>query len=348
MKIKPTEQLQKLVSELRKPSILQVILVFAAFIVPLLLIYVFDTDSFNYLWKGRAPYLLFMWLVALEAGLGWKKLKNHEQTFWTKQQVLAATVLALPTVYAVGLYLGLKDVIIEFGRVVGVPVADFGEWYVTHSWTFSLEYVLFAVFFVVSIWLLYRKEGLKIFPVSAFFIWGVGIFYMIDTFFPYGTFTALQSFVPVTVTGVVFFLNLLGYQTRTFAGSGDGLGLTVYGANSSYSAIVSWSCAGSHSLFLYSFMIMLFLRGTSISRTRKIIYVVTGAVGTFFVNILRILAILLAGVNSGASLAATFHEVYGEFFFIAWMFIYLSVIFLLETRVFNKKLQNSEEDINVV
>lgn len=331
------EQIQKQASRIKEPFVLQNILVFAAFIVPLLIIYVLDMDSFNYLWKGRAPYLLFLWLFFLEAGIGWKKLKEIKPVFWSKQTVSAAVVLSLPTIYAVGMSLGLKDSIIELGRAVGVPFVEFGEWYVTHSWPFSFEYVLFATFFVVSIWLLYKMKGLKMFAVTSFFICGVAVFYMIDTFFPYGTFTALQAFVPVTVTCVIFILNILGYGTRTFSGTGDGLGLTVTSANSSYSAIVSWSCAGSHSLFLYSFMIMLFLRGTSISRTRKIIYVVVGALGTFFVNVLRILAILLAGVNDGASLAATFHEVYGEFFFIAWMFIYLSIIYILETRVIPKQ-----------
>jgi len=218
-----------------------------------------------------------------------------------------------------------------------VPAEQFGEWYLTHSWPFSFEYILFTIFFVTSIWLLYGVRGLKSFTVSSFFIGGVGVFYMIDTFYPYGTFTILQSFVPVTVSGVTCILNFLGYSTQTFSGGADGLGLIVTGANEkTYHAIVSWSCAGSHSLFLYSFMIMLFLRGTSISRMRKTVYVVVGAVGTFFVNILRIVAILVAGVNWGASLAATFHEFYGEFFFIAWMFIYLSIIFLFETRLIGK------------
>jgi len=336
------EQMNNLISKIQEPFVLQNIAVFAAFIVPLLIIYFLDAGSFDYLWKGRAPYLLFLWLFFLEAALGWKKLKENSPTFWNKKTVLATVTLLLPTAYAIGLHLGLQSAIQELGKIVGVPAEQFGEWYLTHSWPFSFEYVLFAAFFIASIWLLYEKNGLKTFAVSSFFIAGVGIFYMIDTFFPYGTFTVLQSFVPVTVSVVVFILNILGYGTSTFSGGEDGLGLTVTGANSSYSAIVSWSCAGSHSLFLYSFMIMLFLRGTSITRTRKIVYVIVGALGTFFVNILRIMAILLAGVNSGASLAATFHEFYGEFFFIAWMFIYLTIIYLLETRFFNKKVNNKQ------
>ena len=344
MIIPSKEQIMKLLSGVDKTFLFQIGLLFAAFVVPVIILYVIDAGSFDYLWKGRAPYLLFLWLLVLEAALGWKKLKAEPPTFWTKKKLLAAVTLLLPTIYAVGLSLGLQDGIVDLGNAFGVPAEQFGEWYLTHSWPFSFEHVLIAVFFVASIWLLYGARGLKIFAVSSFFIGGVGIFYMIDTFNPYGTFTALQSFVPITVSGAVFILNILGYATRTFAGGADGMGLTVTGANSSYSAIVSWSCAGSHSLFLYSFMIMLFLRGTSISRTRKIVYVVAGAAGTFLVNILRIVAILLAGVNSGVSLAATFHELYGEFFFIAWMFIYLSVIYLIEIRLIPKISHNKKTD----
>jgi len=329
-------QIKQLLFGSNRNFILQTASVFAAFIVPLTILYLLDAGSFEYLWKGRAPYLLFLWLFFLEMILGWKKLKTIVPKIWNLKAAVTGLVLILPTLYAVGLNFGLYDVILEIGRAVDVPSEQFGEWYLTHSWFFSFEYILFAVFFVVSIWLLYGTTGWKTLAVSAFFLCGVGIFYMIDTFFPYGTFGVLQSFVPITVFGASFVLNLLGYGTQTFPGGADGLGLTVTRATNTYSAIVSWSCAGSHSLFIYSFMIMLFLRGTNITRTRKIIYVVVGAVGTFFVNILRIVAILLAGVNSGASLAATFHEFYGEFFFIVWMFVYLTILYLLETRFLRK------------
>jgi len=337
MIIPSKEQFKRLLSEIDRSFLLKTVLVFAAFIVPLIILYFVDSGSFNYLWKGRAPYFLFLWLLFLEAILGWKNLKTERTTFWTKKTVLAAVILLLPTVYSLGLKFGLHSGIVELGRAVGVPAEQFGEWYVTHSWPFSLEYVLFAVFFVASIWLLYGVRGLKAFSVSAFFVGGVGIFYMIDTFSPNGTFTVLQSLVPITTHGVAAILNLLGYTTEILPASVDGLLLKVsMGGGRPYEAIIAWSCAGSHSLFLYSFMIMLFLRGTSISRMRKIIYVVVGAAGTFFVNILRIVTIYVIGINSGASPAKLFHEFYGEFFFIAWMFIYLSIVFLLETRFIGK------------
>ena len=46
--------------------ILQSVIFFSAFIVPILIIYISDAGSFEYLWKGRAPYLLFFWLLFLE------------------------------------------------------------------------------------------------------------------------------------------------------------------------------------------------------------------------------------------------------------------------------------------
>ena len=80
---------------------------------------------------------------------------------------------------------------------------------------------------------------------------------------------------------------------------------------------------------------------------RKIIYVIGGALGTFIVNILRIVSILLAGVNSGASLATTFHEFYGEFYFIIWMFLFLTIIYLFETRIINKNNQELENKLEI-
>jgi thaumarchaeosortase len=336
MIIPSKEEIKRLLSEIDRYFLLKTVLVFAAFVVPLIILYVIDSGSFDYLWKGRAPYFLFLWLLFLEAILGWKNLKEEHTKLWTKKTVLAAVILLLPTVYAVGLNFGLQAGIVELGKAVGVPIIDGNAWYLTHSWPFSFEYVLFAAFFVASIWLLYGFRGLKAFSVSAFFVGGVGVFYMIDTFYPNGTFTVLQFLVPITTSGAAFILTLLGYETDIKPGINETLTLEVTKGNVTQTAGIAWSCAGSHSLFLYSFMIMLFLRGTSISRMRKIIYVAGGAAGTFFVNILRIVTFYVIGINSGESLADLFHEVYGEFFFIAWMFIYLTIIFLFETRFFHK------------
>jgi len=343
MIIPSKEQLKRLLSRIKRLLsgidhyfLLQTTLVFAAFIVPLLILYNIYASSFDLLWKGRAPYLLFLWLLFLEAILGWKKLKTERIIFWTKKTVLTAVILLLPTAYAVGLNFGLNAGIEELGKALGVPIILPENWFLNVSWPLSFEYILFAGFFVASIWLLYGVRGLKTFSVSSFFLGGVGVFYMIDTFYPNGTFTLLQSLVPITTLGAAAILSLLGYGWEITPGINETLRLEVTKGNLTHSAYIAWSCAGSHSLFLYSFMIMLFLRGTNISRMRKILYVAVGAVGTFLVNILRIVTIYVLGIHGGDSPAELFHEFYGEFFFIAWMFIYLSIIYLFETRLMGK------------
>ena len=70
MIIPSKEQLKRLLSGIDRYFLLKTVLVFAAFIVPLIILYVIDSGSFNYIWKGRAPYLFFLWLLLLEAILG--------------------------------------------------------------------------------------------------------------------------------------------------------------------------------------------------------------------------------------------------------------------------------------
>ncbi|MEJ2241866.1 MAG: hypothetical protein P8Y18_06970 [Candidatus Bathyarchaeota archaeon] len=86
--------------------------------------------------------------------------------------MLLAVTLLLPTLYAIGLNFGLRPVIEALGKAVGVPILGGDTWYLTHSWLFSLEYVLFSAFFIASIWLMYGTRGLKSFAVSSFFIAG--------------------------------------------------------------------------------------------------------------------------------------------------------------------------------
>jgi thaumarchaeosortase len=326
-------RIKKLISTIDVSFVLLNGFLLAAFVLPVLMLYFFDAGSFDYMWKGRAPYLLFLWLFFLEMFLGWEKLKEKRGVPWTKRILAAAVGLLLPSLYVLSVFVfGLRQEILKLGTGLGVPSSTYEPWFLEFSWPLSLEIIVFTVFFVASIYLVYGPRGLKIFSISSFFLGVIGVFYMLDTFYPYGTLTVLQSFVPLTVSAAAYILNLLGYGTQVFSAGDNGLGLRVIGSGGkNFIATVSWSCAGIHSLFIYSFVILLLLRGTDISLKRKIGYVLVGAFGTFFVNILRIVAILTAGVSGGSDVAVRFHEFYGEFFFIAWMLIYLSVIFVFET-----------------
>ena len=135
------------ISLICQPYFLQLSLVFTAFIIPLIILYTLDPGSFEFLWKGRAPFLLFIWLLFLEAFLGWNKIKKEKFEIFSKKTLLIILFTALPTIYSLGLNFGFKEGIIEIGKVMGVPSEQFGEWYLTHSWPFSFEYILFGLIF---------------------------------------------------------------------------------------------------------------------------------------------------------------------------------------------------------
>ena len=54
------------------------------------------------------------------------------------------------------------------------------------------------------------------------------------------------------------------------------------------------------------------------------IYIIVGigAVGTFMVNVLRIVTICIIGTNIGEEAMNLFHSYFGELFFIAWIMTY--------------------------
>lgn len=89
---------------------------------------------------------------------------------------------------------------------------------------------------------------------------------------------------------------------------------------------IGWPCAGVHSIFIYTFVILLFLKDATFSLVRKIIYVAVGAVGTFIVNVFRIVTICIIGTNVGKEAMNLFHSYYGELFFISWALIYPIII----------------------
>jgi thaumarchaeosortase len=66
------------------------------------------------------------------------------------------------------------------------------------------------------------------------------------------------------------------------------------------------------------------------SRFRKLIYFIIGAVGTYLVNVLRIIAYYFIRINSGLNAAETFHDVYGELLFVVWILLYIMLIVVIQ------------------
>lgn len=126
-----------------------------SFSIPVVLLYVYEMSkeksSFLLMWKGRAPYVLFLWILSMEVALGWKDLsENTISEHGRGRTIVMATGLVLPTLYVIAsICFGLEGRIVDLGRTLGVPYENvyIGELLLGYSWPLSLEYVFFTIFF---------------------------------------------------------------------------------------------------------------------------------------------------------------------------------------------------------
>lgn len=238
-------------------------------VLPILVLYILAPNSFQSTWKGRFLYILFLWLFFLELALAGKRIPKNMlgKSKWIRTLV-AVVAMAVPIAYAIAtVHFGLNQEIIELGKFVGVPYEVHGEGFLQFHWPLSLEYLVFTAFFVISVLLTYGIKGLKRFSVSLFFLGAAGSFYMIDTFYPYGTLTVLQSFAPITASSAVNVLKWMGYNAILIPNAY--MGMPVLLAPNFVPLAIGWPCAGVHSLFIYTFVILLFLKDIPFALQKK-------------------------------------------------------------------------------
>jgi hypothetical protein len=73
------------------------------------------------------------------------------------------------------------------------------------------------------------------------------------------------------------------------------------------------------------------------------LYFIVGAIGTYLVNVLRIIVYFLIRVNEGLTAAQTFHNVYGDLLFIVWILLYILLIVCIQKfRLAEKTIQGTQ------
>ena len=307
-----------------------------SFAIFILTIYYFDPKSLEIYWKGRAPYLFFMWIFLLELIL-WKENRNPSNST-TKHRMLmylryitGSVLLFLPALYIISIFqFNLNQWVTELGTPLKIPLFA--------HWPLSFEYIVFSVFLVTAVLLLLGLDGLKRFSASIIFITFTAIFFTIDTFFPYGRFTLLQLPVPLVGLLTAGFLNLLGYETRMFY-IADGIQLHAGIGKQWASYAIYWPCMGIYSIVIYTFVMLVLLKHLSISTYAKATFFIIGAMGTFFINILRIATIYIIDFNRGVSNALYFKTFYGELYFIAFFVIYLAFVAYSGQKIWTKMVE---------
>ena len=283
-------------------------------------------DTFSLSWnQGRGGFLFALaFIVAEIVGL---KLGV------SRKRLLAVIPLAaLVIAYLVGLEYGLRDYI-EKGAVVYDVQLVF-------SWVWMWDFVVMVTFVIAALSIYFGKRWIRIAPAGPIFLGGSTIILSLDAFFPYDTLGPLQYIVPYLVQLNVWFITVLDLGIAT---ARDNV-MFLRGEHGPFALQVFWPSAGVHSVIIYSLVMMAFLLKMNIPRKRKACYFALGIFGTISVNMIRIFALSVYAlkVTTNAQQWEEFHSVAGEIMFLPWLFIFLLIVTMVETKRL-KRLEAQKE-----
>jgi len=283
---------------------------------PIVFALVVYPDSFSLSWnQGRGGFLFALAFVVAElAGLRLGISKNR---------LLAVVPLAaLIIVYLVALENGLRDYI-NAG-------AEFYDVQLIYSWTWMWDFLIMTAFIITALLIYFGKRWIRIAPAGPIFLGGSAIILSLDAFFPYDSLGPLQYFVPYLINLNVW---LIGFFDLGVATARDNL-MYLRGDHGPFALQVFWPSAGVHSIIIYSLVMMAFLLKMNIPRNRKAVYFALGILGTIIVNVIRIFALswYALKVTTNAEQWEEFHSVAGEIMFLPWLFIFLMIVMVIETR----------------
>jgi thaumarchaeosortase len=310
----------------KDPTILIKIAPILSFITPLLILYYLYPASYEATWKGRTYYLFFIWLIFLELILNWEKIQAKIHKIKSTRFTAFIITLFLPTVYVIiANFYGLNTTIVN--------ISPKGSW--ADFMPLSVEYLVFAMLFVLIILVAHGIKGLEDFSLPPCLVGIIGLIYLIDNLYPYAHFAPFQIIVPTTANLAANILNIMGYKTQITIENHPIYGtvplLEVWAPNNplkTATSYIAWPCSGVDSLLLYSVTILLFLKNSDIPWRQRTIYFIIGAIITYFINIMRIVTIFIIGIDYGVGSPQwwQFHNYYGALYSISWIITYPLII----------------------
>ena len=281
-------------------------------------------DSFSLSWnQGRGGFIFALVFVVAEL-IGLKIIISKKRLLTVIP--IAASVIA----YLIGLEYGLRDFILSGEELFNVQLI--------YSWTWMWDFIIMSIFVVVALSIFFGKRWIRIAPAGPIFLAGSAIILSLDAFFPYDSLGPLQYVVPYLVQTNVWLINVLDLGTAT---ARDNI-MFLKGDFGPMVLQVFWPSAGVHSVIIYSLVMGAFLLKMNIHRNRKLIYFGIGIVGTIGVNMIRIFSLswYALKVTTDAKQWEEFHSVAGEIMFLPWLFVFLLIVIIIETR----RLKKSESE----
>ena len=293
---------------------------------PILFAMIAFPDSIAWRWnEGRGGYLFALIFVVAELiGL---------RIVISKKRLLAVIPMALIVIgYLISLEYGLRDSIIAYGESIDIPLI--------FSFTWMWDFIVMAIFILVALTVFFGKRWIRIAPAAPIFLTGTAIILSLDAFFPYDTLGPLQYVVPYFVQANVWIITTLELGTAV---ARDNV-MFLRGDHGSMALQVFWPSAGVHSIIIFSLVIGAFMLKMNIPRGRKSVYFILGIIGTIGVNLIRVFSLSWYALKVTTDPVAweEYHKIAGEIMFLPWLFAFILLVIVIETRRLKKKEANGD------
>ena len=302
---------------MHKNTILSMLLIAS----PILFVLAVYPDSFSMSWnQGRGGFLFGLAFIVAEI-IGIKFIVS-------RRRLIFGIPLAVATIiYFVLLDFGLHDYIINAAPAFNVQLI--------YSWEWFWDFLVITIFAISASILMFGKKWIRIVIAGPVFLGGSAIILSLDAFFPYDTLGPLQYFVPHLVQTNVWIINAFDLGVAT---ARDNL-MFLQGDHGPFALQVFWPSAGVHSVVIYSLVMMAFLLKMNIKQNRKFMYFGLGILGTIIINLIRIfsLSVFALKVSTNPVEFEEYHSVAGEIMFLPWLFAFLLVVTVIETKRMKKK-----------
>lgn len=288
---------------------------------PILFVLAVYPDSFSMSWnQGRGGFLFGLAFIVAEI-IGIKFIVSRTRL------IFGIPLAAVTIIYFVLLDFGLHDYIINAAPAFNVQLI--------YSWEWFWDFLVITIFAISASILMFGKKWIRIVIAGPVFLAGSAIILSLDAFFPYDALGPLQYFVPHLVQTNVWIINALDLGVAT---ARDNL-MFLRGDHGPFALQVFWPSAGVHSVVIYSLVMMAFLLKMNIKQNRKIMYFGLGIIGTIVINLIRIfsLSVFALKVSTNPVEFEEYHSVAGEIMFLPWLFGFLLVVTIIETKRMKKK-----------
>ena len=288
---------------------------------PILFVLAVYPDSFSMSWnQGRGGFLFGLAFIVAEI-IGVKFIVSK------RRLIFGIPLAAVTIIYFVLLDFGLHDYIINAAPAFNVQLI--------YSWEWFWDFLVITIFAISASILMFGKKWIRIVIAGPVFLGGSAIILSLDAFFPYDTLGPLQYFVPHLVQTNVWIINAFDLGVAT---ARDNL-MFLRGDHGPFALQVFWPSAGVHSVVIYSLVMMAFLLKMNIKQNRKFMYFGLGILGTIIINLIRIfsLSVFALKVSTNPVEFEEYHSVAGEIMFLPWLFAFLLVVTVIETKRMKKK-----------